>query len=466
MKRALLVTALLVLTAVGAALAYHALTREHDYRAFLERGDEALRGDQTYGALEAYDGAIALRPDSMLAHLRRAETYLRRGDLERAAQGFRRAATLDPTATRPLDELGDVEYERQRFALAAQAYERYVQLDDRSPRVMYKLALAQYRAHNIDDAIAALEQTIRQNDRMTDAFYLLGLAYHDKGRLAAARRAFEMAISWSPGLVPAREELADIYGALGRRADELEQLQLLAGLDRDHVDRQVAVGLAHARAGHMELAVLTLSNALERTPDEPVLHAALGQLWLDIVESQTRNETQNDHPEALGKALEALGRVASTNAASSRVLTLYGRALLLDDQIDAAERTLRQATERYPVDPAAFLHYAAAAERRKHYEAARGALVRYGLLTPDDPEFGARASRIASLSLRLDDVGAAIEWLQKALATSPNDVHILVSLADAQLRYGDYAAARAIVSRGLDKDPHNAQLLAIARRLP
>ena len=70
-------------------------------------------------------------------------------------------------------------------------------------------------------------------------------------------------------MIPAREELADLYGALGRRADELEQLQVLAGLDRDRVERQVAVGLAHARAGHWDLAVLTLGSALERHPDQP-----------------------------------------------------------------------------------------------------------------------------------------------------------------------------------------------------
>src|SRR5260370_4268335 len=127
LPRALLVTGLLVLTAVGAALAYHAANRERDYRGLLARGDAALRDDQTYGALEAYDGALALRPDSMLAHLRRGETYQRRGDLERAARDYRTAAALDPTATRPLDELGDVMYQRQRFHLAAEAYGRYVQ---------------------------------------------------------------------------------------------------------------------------------------------------------------------------------------------------------------------------------------------------------------------------------------------------------------------------------------------------
>jgi Flp pilus assembly protein TadD len=85
----------LAIAGVAGAVAYQAAARDRDYRALLARGDSALRGEQTFGAVEAFSGAIALRPDSMLAHLRRGETYQRRGDLEAAARDFRTAAALD-----------------------------------------------------------------------------------------------------------------------------------------------------------------------------------------------------------------------------------------------------------------------------------------------------------------------------------------------------------------------------------
>src|SRR5262245_9499197 len=144
MKRT--VFAILVLAAaVGAGMVYQAAARQRDYRTLLARGDAALREDQTFGAIEAYSGAIGLRPDSMLAHLRLGETYQRRGDVDEAARELRVAAALDTAATRPIEELGDVEYQRQRYSLAIAAYQRTLQVDDRSARVSYKLALAQYR---------------------------------------------------------------------------------------------------------------------------------------------------------------------------------------------------------------------------------------------------------------------------------------------------------------------------------
>ena len=101
---------LLTAAGVGGAWTYQAAARDRDYRVLLGRGDAALRDEQTFAAIEAYSGAIALRPDSMLAHLRRGETYQRRGDLEAAARDFQTAAILDAMATRPLEELADVRY--------------------------------------------------------------------------------------------------------------------------------------------------------------------------------------------------------------------------------------------------------------------------------------------------------------------------------------------------------------------
>src|SRR5262245_13451342 len=133
MRRTTAILSLLALIVVGAALAYEAAAQERDYREQLGRGDAARRDNQIFTAIEAYSGAIALRPDAVLPHLRRGEAYQQRGDYDAATRDFRMAAALDPSATRPLEELGDVLYERQRFGAAAGAYEQRLRLDDRAP---------------------------------------------------------------------------------------------------------------------------------------------------------------------------------------------------------------------------------------------------------------------------------------------------------------------------------------------
>jgi Flp pilus assembly protein TadD len=238
-------------------------------------------------------------------------------------------------------------------------------------------------------------------------------------------------VALSPGLIPAREELADLYAASGRPADELEQLQVLAGLDGAHVERQVAIGMAHARAHRWELAVLTLGSALERTPDDLSTYGALGEVWLESARAR-------DDRVELSKAREALERAASDPAATSDLLARYGRALLLDGETEQAEQVLQQATSRYPLDPDALVSYATAAERLNHLHEARGALIEYSAVAPVDKDASARAIRIAGLSLRLDQPDVAVTWLRQAQLASPNDVRVAAALADAQQR-----AARA-----------------------
>jgi tetratricopeptide (TPR) repeat protein len=412
---------LLLTAATGAALAYQAAARQRDYRISVARGDAALRDDQTFAAIEAYSVAIALRPDSMLAYLRRGETYRRRadrGDLEAASRDFRQASALDPAATRPLEELGDVRYQLQQYDRAATAYERSVRLDDRSARVTYKLALARYRLGDLDGALAALEQTVRLDDRMADAYYLRGVCLRDKRRTTDAVKALEQAIALSPALILPREELADIYGELGRRTDQIEQLQVLAGLDRQRVARHVAVGLAHARARHWDSAVLTLGAALERAQDDTLLYRALGQVWLDSALAKTDRVD-------LSKAREALDRIASSPSASCEVLMLSGRAALQDGDLERAEHLLQQSTQRFPVDPTALVLYATVAERQNHADAARRALIQHAALVAADAEFVAHATKIAALSLRVNDLETAARWIERGLEQDPQNAPLL-----------------------------------------
>lgn len=378
MKRLIALGLLLACAAAAGAALFAAATQERTYRALLARGDAALASDQTTGAIEEYSGAITIRPDSMLAHLRRGEAYQRRSELDAATLDFRAAADLDPSATRPLEALGDVLYRRGRFDAAIEAYERRLQLDSQSARVAYKLALARYRDGNVNGALAAAREAIRIGDQVAEAHYLAGLCLRDRKEMPQAAAEFEKAAQMSPGLIAAREELADAFEALGRRADALEQLQLIAMLDRANVERQVAVGLAQARAGHEELAVLTLGQALERSPDHPLIYGAIGHVWLE------RAIARND-PVFLSKALEALERAASMPAAASSTLAAYGRALLMNNQAEAAERVLQQAISRYPVDLSALTLYATIAERMNDFGAATTALAQYAALVPEAP---------------------------------------------------------------------------------
>jgi tetratricopeptide (TPR) repeat protein len=459
-KRVLAGVFLLALSAAG-VYGYTLSERERAYRLQIANGDSAMAANNTSAAIEAFSGAITVKTDAMLGYLKRGQAYRRRGEFVAAIRDLRRAAEIDPTAPSPLEELGDAYLADtpHRYGAAAERFEEYVKLDNRAPRVLYKLAFARYNEGQAAAAIDALQRALALDERFAEAHYLLGLCHRDAQQPVAAERALQHAIALQPTLFQAREQLADLYGALGKTESRLTELERLAVLD-PAASRDVALGLAYARAGQPERAVLTLGRAAERYPDYPYAYVALGRVWLEI--AQARNDRV-----ALSKALGALeGAVGSDD--SSEALMLFGRALLLAQDEETAERMLQDATKKQPVDPLAFFYLADAAERVGHYAVARQALLDYAVLRGDDDDprrASAEAARLGDLSLKIHDPAAAATYFLKAADQSASEATLLARAADAQLRAGDRDAARATITNALEKDPNNPLVLALARRL-
>jgi tetratricopeptide (TPR) repeat protein len=443
-------------------LATLAVERDRDYLQFIRQGDEALNRGQTFVAIEFYSGAIALKPDSMLAYLKRGEAHQRRGDtpemLMSALRDLRTAASLEPHEPRTLEELGDVNFQLRRFSNAVENYEGYIRLDDRSAEIFYKLALASRGEGSLTRAISALQQAVKINPNFHEAHYVLGLCLKDREQLGEARAAFDRAITLSPAFIPAREELVDLYHLQNNPRAEIEQLEALFALDPAKAERLIAVGLAYLRAGNRELAVVTLRRAAELFPDTPGIYAALGQVWLEAAE-------QGGDPSDLRKALEALERAVTQTNASSETLGYYGRALILAGQQARAEVIFRQASQRFPTDPAVLPHLATLAQKLGHLDEARQALVRYSILIDEDREQALHAVRIADLSMQLNDAMAAVAWYEKSAALGMADVSLLIRLAEAQARAGKLEDARATAQRALEKEPAHPAARTLSRRL-
>jgi tetratricopeptide (TPR) repeat protein len=458
MKRILL-GAILLAVSLAAAYGYLETRRERTYRHYIEQGEHALAVGETLGAIEAFSGAIALKGDSMLGYLRRGEAYRRHNDLSLALRDLQRAAELDPAAPRPHELLGDVNESMSRYTEAIAQYEHHTALDDQSPRVLYKLALARYRARQPVPAIDALRKVLAINERFVEAHYLLGLCFEDLGKTGDALAALQRAIALAPAFLPAREALADLHAQTNRTDEQLVQLEALAALERSP-SRAVALGLALARAGLIDRAIQTLRRALDEHPEDSSVRVALGRVWLEA--AQARNNRV-----ALSSALEALEEAVGTDD-SSEALTLFGRALLLASDHDLAERMLQQATEKLPMDPLAFYYLAEAAERLDHFDVARRALLDYRALEGDAGDARRRAAiatRIADLSLAVNDATAALTWYQRATDAVPPDAALLVRVAEAQFRAGNRDAARATLTKALERDPGNAAGRALQRRL-
>jgi tetratricopeptide (TPR) repeat protein len=456
MRRTLLVL-LVAAGAVAAALGAGAFASEREFERLVAVGDAAMAEDQPSAAVEAFSGAIALKPESMLGHLKRGQAYLARGEWLSALRDLDRATTLDPTAPLPLELLGDANEALSRHDRAVQSYEARLALDDRSGVVQHKLGLARYRAGDLVGAIAALQQAIAWDRERPESHYLLGLCFRDAGRPAEASASLETATKLAPGLTGPREALAGLYEQRGEARRALDELEALVTLEPGRPERVIAVGLAQAKLGRREAALLTLGRALDRFPDSAQAYGAVGHIWLE--------EAEHGDSVALKKAVEALSEAATHPDATSAVLTDLGRASILAGDFEEAERALRQATSRLPVPPAAYQHLAVLATKKEQWQAARDHLVRYTTLIGDRHPLGALTTEIGDLSERIGEPLVAARWLERAMEESGPTADRLARIAELRLRAGDDAGARTRITEGLALDPTHATLKHLQGRL-
>ncbi len=450
----------LLLTAAVAAVVVAGLSVQRDlrYQNLLAAGNRALSTDQTFAAIEAFSGAIALREGSMVAYLRRGEAYRRRGEPEAALRDFRAASRIDRNAVKPAELMGDVEYDLGRFPKAVEAYRRSAGIDDGNARVQYKLGLALFRSGDAAGAVAPLSRAALLDPRLAEARYALGLSLRQAGQRDAAIAALEEAVKVSPALSAAREELAALYAEAGRAPEGIVQLEAIAALEPDRPERQAAVGLAQARAGRTDLAIGVLGRAAERYPDNAVLYVALGRVWFESAE-RARDRV------GLRKAIEALEPFTKGPSPSGEAAALSGRALVLSGELVRGELMLRQAAGILPVAPDTLLWLADAAERMGHYSIVRSALERWAAIAPEShPNLLAVHERIGDLATRMGDSASAARAWQLAAGPAAS-AGLLARLAEAERAAGDIPAARAAVARGLERDPRHPVLLALQRKL-
>ena len=267
MRRTIVAVAVVAIVGVAGALAVGALANEREFDRLIADGDAAVLAERSFQAIEAYSGAIALQSDSMIAHYKRASVYQSQNQFEAALRDFRSAANLDPSSLRAIESVGDVNMILGRSQRAVERYEAFISLDENNARVLYKLGLARYRAGRIKEAMAPIQQALAIDPSMGDGYYVLGLAQRDLNQSAAARKSLEEAARRSPaGQTSAREALAEVYLRDGDYARAINQLEALAALEPANPDRVVAVGLAQARAGREDAAVITLGGGDRSVP--------------------------------------------------------------------------------------------------------------------------------------------------------------------------------------------------------
>lgn len=346
--------------------------------------------------------------------------------------------------------------------------------------------MALYRALRqspIDDALltqaeSGLKRTVQRDSKSAMPHYYLGRIYETRNKIADAENAYRNALKIDFEHVAARYRLALVLKKRGNTEEAMSELEQALQQSPLNPDIQAALSgmFFNQYAQTFETITAQLRQAIQANPDDPIACYELANAYneLDRIDEATnyylqalqRDSTLADAHFKLGliahrkgdheKAIDRLQKAAMHNTQFTRVHFRLGTILYLIERHNAAIKAFSKAIEVEPnyVIPRYHLglSYLATAQTDSAYEAFQ----KYAEITSDDyrPYF-----QMAEIARQKGEYERAIGGYMRAIAISPIHVpsHLRLGYLHAEQQRFDLAVQQLQTALRLQPDHPDAE---------
>jgi len=288
-----------------------------------------------------------------------------------------------------LELLGGIYEKDGKLREAAGVYAEYVTLPGvKDPEASYKAAFLQEK----DDTSAAIriyEANVKAFPDDIRSFLRLGLLYSQREENAKALPLLQKCTAAANASPEVWLEIAKVYGAMNRDADELAAYQKFAKSDPQNVDANKRIGSLLMRKGDYNNAMTYLELANMMSPNDPGVMALLARGYVrtkrnkEAIELLTKAKAAKpDDPDVSyqlyelyamtnqpQKALEEIQQLVEMKK-EARYVLLYGDALIAQGKTKEAEGIVDELLAKDPENTDALMLRAKILRSRKEYDEA------------------------------------------------------------------------------------------------
>jgi len=200
--------------------------------------------------------------------------------------------------------------------------------------------------------------------------------------------------------------------------------------------------LTESRGGQDDAAIRDCSEALKRSPDQPLTYDNRARAYF--------------HKGQLDPAVQDLNQAIALKPDLADALTLRGRVALAKQQYDQALADLDQAIKLKPDSAEALAARGLLHAEQRRYDRALPDLEQAVKLAPDDAE---ALNNLGAVRYHRNQFQAAIPDYDRALALAPGSVQLYASRGWMKLKLNQFDAAAVDFTAALKIDPKHAPSL-------
>jgi len=210
------------------------------WQKYVTAGNQAIQNDELDKALNAYQQAIAIKPQSSEIHIKIGQIYFRQEEYEKAIESFKTGLQYEPSNNDARNYLGYIYEQKGEEEKAALEYETVLKYDPNDLYALNHLGLMYIKLGKLDQAEVLLRRALEidadsSSPNNKDVHNYLGLIYEERGNIWQAITEYRESIRLNPDEIWARQHLGSLFEDHGRYYEaQLIYLELLK-IDPDNL---------------------------------------------------------------------------------------------------------------------------------------------------------------------------------------------------------------------------------------
>jgi len=421
-------------------------------------------------ALERFQEALALEPESAAFHAGLGNALYKKGLEDEAIIQYQKALEIDPDYAEAHNNLGNSLLQIGRAKEAITHFQRALEIRPDYAEAHNNLGYSLLQAGRVDEAIIQYQKALVLQPESANFHNSLGNALVQKGHIDEAIIQYQKALVIRPDLADAHNNLGNSLLQIGRVDEAIVQYQKALALEPESAALHDSLGNALSQKGLEDEAIIQYQKALEIDPDSAEAHnnlgcslCQIGRVNEAITHFQRAVEIKPDFAEAhnnLGNCLFQIGR-------ANEAITHFQRALEIKPDYAEAHNKLGYSLFQTGRANEAITHFRRALEVDPDYAEAHNnlgyalfqtgraneAITHFQRAVEIKPDWAEAHNNLGYSLLQVGRVDEAIIQYQKALALEPESADACERLGNAFRRKGMAAEAMACYQKAIELQP-------------
>jgi tetratricopeptide (TPR) repeat protein len=381
------------------------------------------------------------------AYLTVGDFYLRMGDGDSAIREYKEGIGKDPKKKNTYNKrIIEVLMRQGKRAEAAEVNSAILKDDPNDTDARGLAATFLLDRGDVTKALTELQSVVTRDPKNPVARFNLGRAHLAMGDVEQARQQFQKAIELRPDYIIARLELAKLQVTRGEYDAALKTAESVLAIDSGNVNARLVESAALMGQKKFGDSRQILDGMIKGSPSSPDVLFQLGVV--NLAEGKYK------------EAEDAFRRSYQLNPANSRGLMGVVETNMAQNKPDAALALLQAESDKAPSRVDLLVALGNTAVRAGKWDFAVQTYQRaLGLLSKDPKSQGDIYLRIGETYRRKGDLSSAVQALQKARETMPQNTIVLSTLALTLDGAGRRAEAKQVYEATLKIQPDNGVVL-------